>query len=39
MCKHADLNSDMLEKHLQMYLQLSDYLGKSKNLVAHASEG
>ncbi len=37
--KHGDLNSDIRDKHLQMSLQVSDYLGKAKNLVAHASEG
>lgn len=37
--KHGDLNSDIRDKHLQMSLIVSEYLGKAKNLVAHASEG
>ena len=34
-----DLHSDVREKHLQMSLSVTEYLGKAKNLIAHASEG
>ena len=37
--KHGDLGGDIRDKHLQMALITSEYLGKAKNLVAHASEG
>ncbi len=37
--KHGDLNSDIRDKHLKMSLQVSEYLEKAKNLIAHASEG
>jgi hypothetical protein len=37
--KHGDLGSDIREKRLQMALTVSEYLGKAKNLIAHASEG
>jgi hypothetical protein len=34
-----DTPNEVREKHLQMSLTVSEYLGKAKNLVAHASEG
>ena len=34
-----DTPSDVREKRVQMSLTVSEYLGKAKNLVAHASEG
>ena len=34
-----DLQIDIKEKHLQMSLTVTEYLGKAKNLIAHASEG
>jgi hypothetical protein len=37
--KRSDMPEDVKEKHLQMALIVSEYLGKAKNLVAHASEG
>ncbi len=37
--KFADRPADIKEKHLQMSLQVSEYLKKAKNLIAHASEG
>ena len=37
--KHGDLGGDVRDKHLQMALIVSEYLGKAKNLIAHASEG
>ena len=37
--KHGDLGGDVREKHLKMSLQVSEYLEKAKNLIAHASEG
>jgi hypothetical protein len=37
--KHADRPADIKEKHLQMSLQVSEYLKKAKNLIAYASEG
>jgi len=37
--KRDDLGADVREKHLQMSLTVSDYLGKARNLIAHASEG
>lgn len=37
--KHGDLGADIREKHLKMSLQVSEYLEKAKNLIAHASEG
>lgn len=37
--KHGDLGGDIRDKHLQMSLIVSEYLGKAKNLIAHASEG
>jgi hypothetical protein len=39
MVKHGDLAGDVRDKHLQMSLIVSEYLGKAKNLIAHASEG
>ncbi len=37
--KRNDMPQDVKDKHLQMSLMVSEYLGKAKNLVAHASEG
>lgn len=37
--KRSDMPEDVKDKHLQMALIVSEYLGKAKNLVAHASEG
>lgn len=37
--KRTDLSEVVKDKHLQMSLLVSEYLGKAKNLVAHASEG
>ena len=37
--KKQDLGADVRDKHLQMSLIVSEYLGKAKNLIAHASEG
>lgn len=37
--KKGDLHSEVVDKHVQMSLQVTEYLGKAKNLVAHASEG
>lgn len=37
--KREDLGADVREKHLQMSLMVSEYLGKAKNLIAHATEG
>lgn len=37
--KRSDMPEDVKDKHLQMSLMVSEYLGKAKNLVAHASEG
>jgi hypothetical protein len=37
--KRNDMPEDVKDKHLQMSLMVSEYLGKAKNLVAHASEG
>lgn len=37
--KHGDFGADVREKHLQMALIVSEYLGKAKNLIAHATEG
>lgn len=37
--KQGDFGADMREKHLQMALIVSEYLGKAKNLIAHATEG
>ncbi len=34
----ADFNSEVRDKHLQMSLMVTEYLGKAKNLIAHASE-
>lgn len=34
-----DLPSDVRDKHLQMSLVVTEYLGKAKNLIAYASEG
>lgn len=34
-----DMSVDIKEKHLQMSLAVTEYLGKAKNLIAHASEG
>ena len=37
--KRNDMPEDVKDKRLQMALLVSEYLGKAKNLVAHASEG
>lgn len=37
--KPEDLHGDVRDKHLQMSLIVSEYLGKAKNLIAHATEG
>jgi hypothetical protein len=37
MVKRGDLHNDIVEKHQQMSLVVSEYLGKAKNLIAHAS--
>ena len=34
-----DFPEEVKEKHLQMSLTVTEYLGKAKNLIAHASEG
>jgi hypothetical protein len=35
--KRGDLHNDIIEKHQLMSLVVSEYLGKAKNLIAHAS--
>ena len=37
MVKHGDFPTDILDKHEQMSLVVSEYLGKAKNLIAYAS--
>jgi hypothetical protein len=37
--RYADRPADIKEKHLQMSLQVSEYIKKAKNLIAYASEG
>jgi hypothetical protein len=37
--KRSDMPEEVKDKHLQMSLIVSEYLGKAKNLVAHATEG